>query len=591
MSPLTTAVHPVVPDSPDFQLHSLLTQFRMTSSPLTPKKEKRNLAEFLRTRTRRVKNATTAWKRTSDEPPERISLVSQESGSRHSARSETLPEKPQAENLPVDEFDPDQSWDTYAGRYSEDTDVDWEWNPQEIGAWELAEHYRNLIGKHPFEIELEIELEMKAKELVAREAIERKAREVERAKAVEEAIMEKKRRQWQERKEASERAKRIEEEERGLRAAVAKQKREMEQAAFRKEAARTTEARNRQSNVSAITTWTNFIGSGNKSKLDGKINNSTGLLNARQSPKPTLSPSVSSLARGLASSNSIPPNNGSSKSFSASNSQPSRLTPYRPSESDSNLSDTSRQQDIHEIASLLARKRLDDLHEQYAMENGGPISSNNLSEGTPFAPKLSQQEFTPQTRFPGSGNQTLKSKTLPKVKMVNGRWIEERTGKSLSSGSAGTYGSIFNEASTEQATRHSDPNYAQKSGPGTSPGLTSERPVMKKWSHSSMEVEPLFSDYSRRHYDDNVLPPSHFSRPGPQHGMTAPVDIPTSRTLDRRPSTDFQFPEGRYPPLRPGQSSAPKERAPPIPERSPRRRYPSENQIETDLREHRSRYD
>jgi hypothetical protein len=130
----------------------------MTTSPLSPsKKEKRNIVDLLRNGTRKVRNVSAVWKQASDEPPKRDSGISQKSGSRDSAKSDYLPERFRGSEIKDAEFDADKSWETHTERYSIGSDIEWVCNPGAQGARELAEYYRKIIGRHPFEIELDIE--------------------------------------------------------------------------------------------------------------------------------------------------------------------------------------------------------------------------------------------------------------------------------------------------------------------------------------------------------------------------------------------------------------------------------------------------
>jgi hypothetical protein len=590
------------------------TQLEMTSSPPKPKSEKRKIVEFFRSGTRKVKDATTVWKRTSDEAPQRVSVFSKESGSRYSEKSEYMRERFLDNESGKGEFDADQSWDTHVERYSRESDTDRKWNLQGKGAWELAEDYRNLIGKHPFEIELEIQHDRKVKESVNKAEIARKAREVEEARAVEEAALERKRRQWRERQEAIDRAKGIDKEEKDLRAAAAKHKREREQAAFRQESIKMAEARKIESNVSGITTWSKIMGSGNSPKL-GQTNmeTTTGRVNMMISRQPTTSPSGSG-----------PPNRmfQDGASFTTSTSQPSSHRQNLASESLRNIPAPLNQQVLHDLAARLAVEKLNDMHQNYTRESDQPPSSRDVSEELLSPLNLPQHERRIETPLSqekrafksrtwpkntsASVKQSNKRKELPNIYMVNGRWVGQSKAESQSSGASDWHGSTdsVNMTSTHPASRQSDPNYRQDIGyfahsAGASPfnaqfknpsnftddvlsrqqtaqnlDPASQRFIPKKWTESSKDGPPLFSDSSIRQNSNSSTSYQQSPPRYPQRSMTTPINIPTSKKFDSHSSNDFETYNHGNSPLRSGQSSGPKDGAPPIPERSPRRRQP-----------------
>jgi hypothetical protein len=610
-----------------------------TSLSPTSKKEKRNLVDILRSGTRKVKNATTAWKRVSDEVSKRDSVVTQESGCRNSAKSEYLVEKFRISGQKEAVFDADRSWETYAERYSIGSEIDCKQNPEGKQAKELADDYRRIIGRHPFEVEWEIERKGEAKELIGKKRIARKAREVGEIKAVEDAILERKRRQWDERKEANERAKKVEEQGRAHRAAMAKQKREREQAAIREEANKTAEARKRQSNTSAITAWPRFLDSANAQKLgSGKINVATERVNVKMSSKSAATPSVSSLAKGLASSR-YPDRHElaqGSKSSTTSSSQPPRRSQDQSSGLGSDIPMPLTQEEIHDMAARLALERFKNLHQEFTEENEIQSSSRRVSEEAPPRPRLSQQEFLSRTQHPG-GVGPPKSRTwpknmgspakgpgegreLPKLNIVNREWVEENTGKTFSSGTSeahGHGGGGTDISSASLAARKGDRNDGRRVGFGISlpkfssydtqvqlqPSFASRKHGEQKTSEGSelafgkspprkrpgisMDVAPLFLSPSRCQHDNSSAPRQRPPQPGSQCSISTPIDTPTASISKIKPSNDDQFISHKTPPSVPSQLSAPMERPPPVPERS-KRKQPPESLIAADLKVGRS---
>jgi hypothetical protein len=328
----------------------------MTTSPLSPsKKEQRNIVGLFKSGSRKVKNVKTAWKRASDEPPKRDSGVSQTSGSRNS-KSDYLPEAPlQVSEIRDAEFDADKSWETRDERYSIGSEIEWAHNSGGQGAAELANYYRKVIGQHPFEIELTIERERRGKEVAEKEKLAREEQEAIVAKAIEEAILEKKRREWNERKLADEKARQTEEQERASRAMAAKQRRELTQTRFKQMATKTAEARKRESNSSAITTWSRVIGSKCGQEVGGgRIDIANGRLNTKFPTQRTVAPSVCSLASGLTTSRRPARDDVAQRSKSSAFSTP--LPTGERQEQSSVQSVTLTPQELHDVAGRLARE-------------------------------------------------------------------------------------------------------------------------------------------------------------------------------------------------------------------------------------------
>ncbi|EPE29485.1 hypothetical protein GLAREA_00645 [Glarea lozoyensis ATCC 20868] len=406
----------------------------MTSSPPKPESETRKIVDFLRSGTRKVKEATTSWKRTSDEAPQRVSVLSKESGSRYSEKIDYMRERSLDNELGKGEFDADQIWDTRVRRFSKASDIDRNLNPDGKEALELAEDYRNLIGKYPFEIEMEIEHEKRVKELMNKAEIARKAREIEEARAIEEAVLERKRRQWRERQEVIDRARRIQEEQKDTRAAIAKSKREREQAAFRQESIKMAEARKRESNVSGKTTWSTIMSSGNSPKLgQTNMDATTRRVNMMASRQPTTAPTFGSLDSGPG-----PPK----RSFNTSTTQPSSHRRNKINESLRNTPALSSHQERHDLAARLTVEKLNNLHRNYASESDRPPTSVDVSEELLSPPNLPQHECRIEAPLSEEGrpfksrtwpkntsaslNHGSRRKELPNIYMVNGRWVRQK---------------------------------------------------------------------------------------------------------------------------------------------------------------------
>jgi hypothetical protein len=392
-------------------------------------------------------------------------------------KSDYLPEAPlQVSEIRDAEFDADKSWETRDERYSIGSEIEWAHNSGGQGAAELANYYRKVIGQHPFEIELTIERERRGKEVAEKEKLAREEQEAIVAKAIEEAILEKKRREWNERKLADEKARQTEEQERASRAMAAKQRRELTQTRFKQMATKTAEARKRESNSSAITTWSRVIGSKCGQEVGGgRIDIANGRLNTKFPTQRTVAPSVCSLASGLTTSRRPARDDVAQRSKSSAFSTP--LPTGERQEQSSVQSVTLTPQELHDVAGRLALEKLEKLHRQYAAENEIQSSSRRVFEEMAQAPSPAQKEFPQRTQHYG-GERPLKSRTwskneggqvsdkgkqLPRVRMVNGRWIEESTGEVLDINEARVPGN--NDTDTlpsYQIDRYSDPSTQQR---------------------------------------------------------------------------------------------------------------------------------
>ncbi|EPE29486.1 hypothetical protein GLAREA_00646 [Glarea lozoyensis ATCC 20868] len=105
-------------------------------------------------------------------------------------------------------------------------------------------------------------------------------------------------------------------------------------------------------------------------------------------------------------------------------------------------------------------------------------------------------------------------------------------------------------------------------------GSAFQRPIPAKWTSTPQDRPPLFSDSPIRQNTDSSTSFQQAPPRYPQRSMTTPINIPISKKFDNHASGDFETYNHGSSPLRSTQSSGLQDGAPPIPERSLRRRQP-----------------
>jgi hypothetical protein len=159
--------------------------------------------------------------------------------------------------------------------------------------------------------------------------------------------------------------------------------------------------------------------------------------------KKATAPSVTSLASGLATSRRLAGDNVAQRSQSPASTNPLPLGKRQDQPSSKSgttmLANPLTKQELHGIADRLALEKLDNLHRQNALDNGRQASSRRASEEKAGTPGLAQKDLSQRTQYTGEeclvksrtwpkniGSPVLDNgKQLPRVRMVNGRWVEE----------------------------------------------------------------------------------------------------------------------------------------------------------------------